>query len=53
MTSADGGKSWGAPKIVATAQGKVDYPFLMPLKNQPILGWNTQENGLQIIKLSH
>jgi hypothetical protein len=53
MTSADGGKSWSAPKIVATAQGKVDYPFLMSLKNQPILGWNTQENGLQIIKLSH
>lgn len=52
-TSTDGGKNWDAPKTLATTNGKADYPFLINQQNQPYLVWNTQENGLQIIKLSH
>lgn len=50
--SADGGRSWEAPKLIAKTKGKSDYPQLI-LKNAELyLVWNTELEGLQFLKVA-
>ena len=49
--SDDGGRSWGAPKELATSAGKTDYPILLAKDNQVYLAWNTEKDGLVLLGL--
>ena len=49
--SDDGGKNWGAPKVLAETADKADYPQLLRNKNTPFLLWNTHKSGLQVLEL--
>jgi hypothetical protein len=49
--SDDGGRSWGAPKELATSAGKTDYPILLAKDNRAYLAWNTEKNGLILLGL--
>lgn len=49
--SDDGGRSWQAPKELASSQGKTDYPQLISNKQQVYLVWNTSQDGLRILPL--
>ena len=51
MFSDDGGRSWGAPKELATSAGKTDYPILLAKDNQAYLAWNTDKDGLILLGL--
>ena len=49
MFSDDGGRSWGAAKIIARTLGQADYPQLIAHEHQVYLVWNTLKDGLQVI----
>jgi hypothetical protein len=49
MFSDDGGRSWGAAKIIARTLGQADYPQLIAHEHQVYLAWNTLKDGLQVI----
>ena len=49
MFSDDGGRSWGAAKIIARSLGQADYPQLITHEHQVYLAWNTLKDGLQVI----
>jgi hypothetical protein len=51
MFSDDGGRSWGAPKELATSAGKTDYPILLTKDNRAYLTWNTDKDGLILLGL--
>jgi hypothetical protein len=51
MFSDDGGRSWGAPKELATTAGKTDYPILLAKDKQAYLAWNTENDGLILLGL--
>lgn len=50
MFSADGGRGWSEPKVIASSLDKADYPQLLSKGKQVYLSWNTQ-NGYQLIPL--
>jgi len=49
MSSADGGKSWSAPRRIAATAGASDHPLLLADGTQPYLSWNTAKEGLRLI----
>ncbi len=50
MESADGGKSWGAPRKMAQTAGASDYPLLIEGGGKIYLSWNTAEEGYRLIE---
>lgn len=49
--SNDGGRSWEVPQVIAKTQGKSDYPQLLLQGSGAYLGWNTDAEGLQWLKV--
>jgi len=52
MVSADGGRSWGAPRKVAETSGAADNPFLIANGGNVYLSWNTRQDGYRLIAMS-
>jgi hypothetical protein len=48
MFSEDGGRSWAAPKLLATSHASTDYPQLLRYQDKVYLAWNTAA-GLRLI----
>jgi hypothetical protein len=44
----DDGRNWSEPKLLLTAEGKVDYPQLLKNNEHVYLLWNTQHKGLLV-----
>lgn len=51
MTSDDGGRSWGEPRMAANTSGAADHPFLVSDGKETYLSWNTQADGYRLIPL--
>ena len=51
MYSDDGGRNWGAVKVLAQTADKADYPQLLLKDKQVYLAWNTLREGLRLIPL--
>jgi len=51
MHSADGGRSWSAPKRLASTADASDSPLLIQGKGQAYLSWNTKNEGHRLIKV--
>jgi hypothetical protein len=51
LFSDDGGRSWGAAKVIASTADKADYPQLIFKDRQAYLAWNTLIEGFQLIAL--
>lgn len=51
MSSADGGKSWSAPRQIAATAGASDHPLLIADATLPYLSWNTAKEGLRLIRM--
>lgn len=51
MSSADGGKSWSAPRRIAATAGASDHPLLIADATLPYLSWNTAKEGLRLIRM--
>lgn len=52
MLSADGGRSWQAPRRVADAAGASDHPLLIADGEVPYLSWNTAQEGYRLLPLA-
>ena len=53
MFSDDGGRNWGATKVLASSADKADYPQLLfnTKDAQIVLVWNTLKDGLKVFNL--
>ena len=51
MLSNDGGKSWSAPRKLASTSDVSDWPFLIAEKNRVYLSWNTKNEGYRLIEI--
>ncbi len=49
--SRDGGKSWSAPRVVASTQDASDYPILIDHKGVAYLSWLTRTEGYRLLPL--
>ncbi|QEL65475.1 hypothetical protein OTERR_19990 [Oryzomicrobium terrae] len=49
--SADGGRSWSAPRALATSDGASDHPQLIDDRGRPYLSWNTLQEGYRLVAL--
>lgn len=52
MDSSDGGKSWSAPKKLATTSDASDWPMLASDGSRVYLSWNTKNEGYRLIETS-
>ena len=52
IASADGGKSWAAPRKIAVTFGASDYPLLIEGSGKAYLSWNTAEEGYRLIEVA-
>ncbi|OGT00568.1 MAG: hypothetical protein A3F73_14530 [Gallionellales bacterium RIFCSPLOWO2_12_FULL_59_22] len=51
MDSADGGKSWHAPKKLAATADVSDWPMLIGENGRAFLSWNTGNEGYRLIEI--
>ncbi|MDO8464410.1 MAG: sialidase family protein [Gallionella sp.] len=51
MHSNDGGKSWSAPRKLATTSDVSDWPFMIGKNNRVYLSWNTKNEGYRLIEV--
>jgi hypothetical protein len=52
MASADGGKSWQAPRQAAATAGASDHPMLITDGDRPYLSWHTAKEGFRLIEVA-
>lgn len=52
MYSADGGRSWSATRRLAATAGASDHPLLIAGRDQAYLSWQTEKDGLQLVKIA-
>jgi hypothetical protein len=51
QSSADGGKSWSAPRVEATTTEASDHPLLFERKGVAFLSWLSHEHGYSLTPL--
>lgn len=51
MYSSDGGRSWSAPRRLASTSGASDYPLLISGQGKAYLSWQTEKDGLRLIEI--
>ena len=49
--SADDGRTWSSPKILASTVGYSDHPLLLARGNELFLSWLTRDDGYQLINI--
>lgn len=49
MESADRGKNWGKPRVLARTANGSDYPFLLARGEKIFVSWQTRAEGYQLI----
>jgi hypothetical protein len=52
MHSGDGGKSWSAPKKLASTSDVSDWPLLIGENSRVYLSWNAKNEGYRLIEIS-
>ena len=50
--STNGGKSWSAPRLIASTQDASDHPFLIANSGTVYLSWLTRKDGYRLIPLT-
>jgi hypothetical protein len=52
QTSTNGGKSWSAPRVIASTTDASDHPLLIGNKGAGYLSWLTRKEGYRLIPLA-
>jgi hypothetical protein len=50
--SADGGKSWSTPRVLAQTKHGSDHPILVSAGGEALLSWFSADEGYRVISLS-